>query len=59
MKKAKEKLNSALLRLEEARQRILKSNGYCQDAKMVSLLIEIIKEQEKNEDTGHTARASG
>lgn len=50
------KLKSTLAKLEAAGDKIIRTNGYTNDAKTIRLLAELIKEQLVNEDTMSTTR---
>jgi TATA-binding protein-associated factor Taf7 len=51
-------LVEAMKKLDTATDKILKTNGYTQDAKKMRLMIELIKEQIRNENSMSTARAA-
>lgn len=51
-------LLEAMKKLDTATDKILKTNGYTQDAKKMRLMIELIKEQIRNENSMSTARAA-
>ena len=47
---AEAQLLEAMQRLETAANRVMKTDGYKDDAKKIRLLIELIKEQVRNEN---------
>ena len=49
-------LLEAVQKLEQATEKIVKTSGYTQDTKKMRLLIELIKEQIRNENTVSAAR---
>jgi hypothetical protein len=56
MKDLEAQLKCALQRLEVTAKKIVETRGYGRDAARLRLLIEIIKEQQKNADTCSPAR---
>jgi hypothetical protein len=56
MKDLEAQLKNALQRLEVTAKKIVETRGYGRDAARLRLLIEMIKEQQKNEDTCSPAR---
>jgi TATA-binding protein-associated factor Taf7 len=51
-------LLEAMKKLDTATDKILKTNGYTQDAKKMRLMIELIKEQIRNENSMSSARTA-
>lgn len=51
-----EQLKGALQRLETSTKKIVETRGYGKDAARLRMLVEMIKEQLKNEDSRHPAR---
>jgi len=49
-------LSTALKKLEKAQEEILKTQTYNDEVERLQILKELIKEQVKNENSGHTAR---
>ncbi len=49
-------LKLALLRLEKASEEIQKTQGYTRDTEKLKMLVELTREQVKNEDTDRTTR---
>jgi hypothetical protein len=56
MKDLESQLKGALLRLETSAKKIVETRGYGKDAARLRLLVELIKEQLKNENTRHPTR---
>lgn len=52
-----EQLQEALKRLEVATEKIMATRGYANDAKKMRLLVELIKEQVRHENTVSTTSA--
>lgn len=51
-------LQQALGKLEVLRRKIGETQGYNEEAQLVRMLEELLKEQKPHEDTRHTAHAS-
>lgn len=51
-----EQLVEAMKKLEAAAEKVVETSGYTHDAKKMRLLVELIKEQIKNENTMSSAR---
>ena len=49
-------LTLALKRLEKAYEEILKTQGYTKDTEKLKMLVELTREQVKNENTSNTTR---
>lgn len=49
-------LREVVNKLDEAVQKVIKTNGYADDAKKIKLLAELIKEQIRHENTLPAAR---
>jgi len=56
MKDLESQLKDALLRLETSAKKVVETRGYGKDAARLRTLIEMIKEQLKNENSGPPAR---
>lgn len=56
MSKIEEKLKSALNRLEDSTQKLLKTRGYTKDVKSLKALEEMIREQLTNANTRSSTR---
>ncbi len=56
MSDMKEKLQSALVRLEISSRKIVETRGYSKDTKSLKALEELIKEQLTNANSGHSTR---
>jgi hypothetical protein len=57
MKDLEAQLQSALLRLETSAKKIVETRGYGKDAARLRMLVEMIKEQLKNENSSPPTRA--
>jgi len=56
MKDLETELKGALLRLETSAKKIVETRGYGKDAARLRMLMELIKEQLKNENSGSPTR---
>jgi hypothetical protein len=52
-------LKLALQRLEKAYEEILKTQGYTRDTEKLKMLVELTREQVRNEDTRSSTRQIG
>ena len=49
-------LQKAIDRLETSAEQLIKTSGYTNESRRLKMLIELIREQIKNENSRHTAR---
>lgn len=50
------KLQKSIDRLEASAEKLIQTSGYTQESRRLKMLIELIREQIKNENTRHSAR---